>query len=148
MKQEFNILIADKNPHVREFLKREMIADGYRVHLAQNAQQLLKWVYHHKHLDLLIIDPDFPDTDVSPLLRKLQEQFPFLPVVVHAFLVDDSGHSDILCAFPFVEKQGGSIEHLKKVVSNILHSFNHKHNYGEREIGTNHRNVNLKKQEN
>lgn len=124
MKQEFNILIADKNPHVREFLKREMIADGYRVRLAQNAQQLLKWIYHNEHPDLLIVDPDFPDADVLSLLSQLKEQFPLLPVVVHTFLIDDSGHSDVLRAFPFVEKQGGSIEHLKKVVFDILYRFN------------------------
>lgn len=105
MKQEFNILIADKNPHVREFLKREMIADGYRVRLAQNAKQLLKWIYHNEHPDLLIVDPDFPDADVLSLLSQLKEQFPLLPVVVHTFITDYTEYSDILRVFPFVEKQ-------------------------------------------
>ena len=123
MKQVFNILIADRNPHVREFLKREMMADGYQVRLAENGRQLLKLVYHHDHLDLLIVDPDLPDIDVSSLLTKLQNRIPSLPVVVHTFLSDYSDHPDVLQAFPFVEKKGSSIERLKKVVFDSLQKY-------------------------
>ena len=123
MKQIFTILIADRNPHVREFLKREMMADGYRVRLAENGRQLLKLVYHHDHLDLLIVDPDLPDIDVSSLLTKLQNRIPSLPVVVHTFLSDYSDHLDVLQAFPFVEKRGSSIERLKKVVFDSLQKY-------------------------
>jgi len=128
VKLEFNILIADKNPHVREFLKREMTAAGYRVRLAENARQLFKWIRHNEHIDILIVDPDLPDENVLTLLTRLKERFPHLPVVVHTFLTDDPDHPDILHTFPFVEKQGASIEHLKKVVFDILHKFNQKHN--------------------
>ena len=127
MKQEVYILIADRNPHVREFIKREMMADGYRVRLAENGRQLLKWIYHNERLDLLIVDPDLPDIDVSSLLTKLQDRIPFLPVVVHTFLSDYSDHLDVLQSFPFVEKKGSSIEHLKKVVFDILQKFDLKH---------------------
>jgi len=120
VKKEFNILIADRNPHVREFLKREMMTDGYQVRLAENGRQLLKWVYRHEHLDLLIVDPDLPDIDVLSLVTKLRDRIPFLPVVVHTFLSDYSDHLDVLQSFPFVEKKGSSIEHLKKVVFDIL----------------------------
>ena len=120
MKQEVYILIADRNPHVREFIKREMMADGYRVRLVENGRQLLKWIYHNERFDLLIVDPDLPDIDVSSLLTKLRNRIPFLPVVVHTFLSDYSEHSDVLRAFPFVEKKGSSVEHLKKIVHDIL----------------------------
>lgn len=127
VKQEFNILIADRNPHVREFLKREMTADGYRVQLAENARQLFKWIHHNEHLDLLIVDPDLPDMDVPSLLSQLREQFPLLPVVVHTLLTEKFDPSDRWSDFPFVEKQGGSIEVLKKLVFDILHKFHRKH---------------------
>jgi len=121
VKKEFNILIVDRNPHVREFLKREMTADGYRVRLAENGRQLIKWTFHSENVDLLIVDPDLPDVDVPSLFVKLQNRIPSLPVVVHTFLSDYSEHSDVLRNFPFVEKKGSSIEHLKKVVFDILH---------------------------
>jgi DNA-binding NtrC family response regulator len=98
-----------------------MTADGYRVRLAENGRQLLQWVYHNERLDLLIMDPDLPDIDVSFLLTKLQNRVPFLPVVVHTFLSDYSEYSDVLRAFPFVEKKGSSVEHLKKIVHDILY---------------------------
>jgi len=122
VKYKFNILIADRNPHVREFLRREMTAEGYQVQLAENGRHLIKWVFDNKEaFDLLIIDPDLPDTDMPALLKKLRDRVPFLPMVVHAFPSDYTDHSDVLQKIPFVEKRGSSIEHLKKVVFEILH---------------------------
>ena len=127
MKKTYNILIADRNPHVREFLKREMMAEGYQVRLAENGRQLIRLAFHSEHTDLLIVDPDLPDTDISSLLNKLRNRIPFLPMVVHAFLSDDTDYSSVLRDVPFVEKQGSSIEHLKKVVFDILHKSDLKH---------------------
>lgn len=121
MKRQFKILIADRNPHVREFLKRELTVDGYQVRLAENGRQLLKWVFNKEPIDLLIVDPDLPDTDIASLFTKLHDRIPFLPMVIHTFLSDYIDHSDVFHQIPFVEKQGNSIDHLKKEVFEILH---------------------------
>lgn len=121
MKQQFKILIADRNPHVREFLKREMIADGYLVRLAENGRQLIKWVFNKEPVDLLIIDPDLPDTDMASLFATLRDRIPMLPMVIHTFLSDYNDHPDVFYQIPFVEKHGSSIDHLKKTVYQILH---------------------------
>nr|MBC8363173.1 response regulator [Candidatus Desulfatibia profunda] len=123
MKSKFSILIADRNPHVREFLKREMTAEGYRVQLVENGRQLIKWVFDKESFDLLIVDPDLPDTDMPSLLTTLRDRVPLIPMVVHAFLSDYADHSDMLQEIPFVEKRGSSVEHLKKVVFEILHKY-------------------------
>ena len=120
MKKAFNILVADRNPHVREFIKREMMTDGYQVCLAANGVQLIKSIYGHEELHLLIMDPDLPDVDILSLLKKLNDRVPFLPVVVHTFISDYAKYAELLHEFPFVEKKGNSIEHLKKVVSHII----------------------------
>ena len=120
----FNILIADRNPHVREFLKREMTAAGYRVRLAETGKEVLKWAYQHEPLDLLILDPDLPDTDETSLFEKLEDRIPILPVVIHSFLPDDTNHAAGLRGAVFVEKSGNSIEHLKKVMLEILQRSN------------------------
>ncbi|OQX01031.1 MAG: hypothetical protein BWK80_60810 [Desulfobacteraceae bacterium IS3] len=124
MKKEFEILIADRNPHVREFLRREMTADGYRVRLAENGRELIKWVCHEKAPDLLILDPDLPDAEETDLIKKLQERIPYLPVVIHTFISDYAGYSEMLKAAVFVEKKGSSIERLKQVVADILEISN------------------------
>jgi DNA-binding NtrC family response regulator len=120
MKKEFNILITDRNPHVREYLKREMVAEGYRVRLAKTGREVIKWVYHHEPLDLLILDPDLPDTTIVSLFEKLQNRIPALPVVVHTFLTDSVDFATGSIEVVFVEKSGSSVENLKHTVFNIL----------------------------
>lgn len=121
MEKEFTILIADRNLHVRKFLKREMLEEGYRVRLAENGRDVLKWVYHHEPLDLLILDIDLPDVDELSLSKGLQDRIPALPVVVHTYLSDYDVSSTIWNTAVFVEKKGNSVERLKKVIFDILH---------------------------
>ena len=120
MEKEFKILVADRNQHVREFLKRELVAEGYRVGLAKNVQEVLKKVYHSETLDLLILDPDLPGAEGLSLFKKLRDRIPVLPVVVHTYLKDYTNHTDILSEVAFVEKSGSSVESLKKMVCEIL----------------------------
>jgi len=120
VEKEFKILVADRNQHVREFLKRELMAEGYRVRLAKNVQEVINKVYHTETLDLLILDPDLPGTDKLALLKKLQNRIPALPVVVHTYLADYTDTTNELSKLFFVEKSGNSVENLKKVVHEIL----------------------------
>ena len=120
MKKEFKILIADRNQHVREFLKRELMSEGYGVGLAKNVEEVLKKVYHSETLDLLILDPDLPGVEILSLFKKLQDRIPVLPVVLHTYLKDYSNHTDLLNEVAFVEKSGSSVESLKKMICEIL----------------------------
>lgn len=121
MEVKYTILIADRNSHVREFLKREMLEEGYRVRLAENGRDVLKWVYHHEPLDVLILDIDLPDVDELSLSKGLQDRIPALPVVVHTYLSDYDISSTVWNTAVFVEKKGNSVERLKKVIFDILH---------------------------
>jgi len=120
LREGYNILIADRNPHVRELLRREMMLEGYQVKLAKTGREVINYTLRQDSFDLLILDPDLPDTDESFLLKKLGERIPPLPVVVHAFLSENSEQQDVLTTVIFVEKRGSSIDHLKKIVSEIL----------------------------
>jgi DNA-binding NtrC family response regulator len=120
VEKEFSILIADRNRHVREFLKREMTAEGYIVRLAKTGREVLKLAYLPEPLDLIILDLDLPDMEELPVFEKLENRIPTVPVVVHAFRSDYSNASAIPSTATFVEKEGGSIEHLKKVIRNLL----------------------------
>jgi DNA-binding NtrC family response regulator len=121
MREPFTILIADRNPHVREFLKREMVAEGFRVKLAKSGREVLKLIFNQENLDLLILDLDLPDASELSVLEKVQDRIPTLPVVVHAFTSDYSEeHPAVSSATAFVEKRGSNIDRLKKVVSEVL----------------------------
>jgi DNA-binding NtrC family response regulator len=121
MKKGFTILIADRNPHVRELLKREMVAEGYRVRLAENGRDVLKWSYDSDALDLLILDPDLPDIGESALFSRLTDRIPALPMIIHALYSDcPSPYMASGTVVAFVEKGGSSIESLKQVTADIL----------------------------
>ena len=126
MEKDFTILIADRNRHVREFLKREMSAAGYRVRLAKNGREVLEQVYHHEPLDLLILDLDLPDAGEVAILESIEDRIPTLPVVVHSFLSDYANHPAVLSTAVFVEKKGSSIDPLKRVVFEVLNKSNPK----------------------
>lgn len=120
MERKYTILIADRNPHVREFLRREMTAAGYRIILADKGRDVVKQVYQNEPVDLLILDPDLPDVEESAVLKKVRNRIPTLPVVVHTLISDYETHQDLANAAAFVEKRGSSIEKLREVVSDIL----------------------------
>ena len=120
MKQEFTILVADRNPHVRKFLKRELTLEGFRVRLAESATKALKRAYHTEPIDLIIIDPDFFDGDQDALIKQLQNRIPMLWVVFHSFQSNGEPYpADSRHTF-FIEKREDSIEHLKKIANDIL----------------------------
>jgi DNA-binding NtrC family response regulator len=116
----FNILIADRNPHVRELLKREIALEGYNVFLAKSGTEVIDKLRPSNRLDLIIIDPDIVDLRESDLLEILGGSHFSLPVVIHTFSKDDLNKNVIEKAASVVEKGGGSIELLKQAVFEIL----------------------------
>jgi len=125
VKKEYTILIADRNLHVRKFLRRELKVVGYRVLLAKNGRQALEWAYSHEQIDIMILDPDLPDAEESSLLIELQNRIPVLPVIFHAFLQDCASASVLLKPAAFVEKGGSSVEGLKRAIHVILQHPKH-----------------------
>ncbi len=69
MKENFTLLIADRNRNIREFLQRELIADCYRIFLACDGRQVLK-IIEKEAPDLLVIDPDIPYADELRVLEQ------------------------------------------------------------------------------
>ena len=45
MGRQFTILISDRNRNVREFLKREMMGEAYRVRLAKSWREVLGYFF-------------------------------------------------------------------------------------------------------
>jgi len=120
MEKEFTILIADRNPHIREFLAREMRAIGYRVLLARTGKEVLQIAYSNQPLDLVILDPDLPDQDGRDTIKSLQDRIPTLPLVIHGFISDYVDSSKVVSTGIFVEKTGSSIELLSKLAFEVL----------------------------
>jgi CheY-like chemotaxis protein len=118
VEQEFTILIADRNRHVREFLLRELTADGYKVKLARSGEETLKTVYDQQPLHLVILDPDFADR--SDILDKIQDRIPAIPVVVHTLSPERLEGLWLSDSVTIVEKRGNSIVNLKELVCSLF----------------------------
>ena len=120
MKKKFNILIGERNPHIREFLRREMVTEGYNVQLAKNGREVLKLIYSSEPIDLLILDPDLPGASELNLFKSLEDRIPALPLVIHGYFFDYLEYSLRLKPVMFVPKRGNSSETLKNLVSELL----------------------------
>jgi DNA-binding NtrC family response regulator len=116
----FTILVADRNPNVRDLLKREMAAEGYKVFQAKDSREVIKRVFSQAPLDLLIFDPDLPDAVEAGIFEKLNDRIPQLPVVLHSFQTDRADYPEEMAEAVFVEKRGNSVERLKEVVFHLL----------------------------
>ena len=118
MEKAFSLLIADRNPHVRNYLQREFTRAHYRVRTAENTDTVLADVCGTDGPDLLIIDPDLPDTQGETVLATLMDRLPKLAIIIHTLRADDFSPRGQRSVF-VVEKQGRSIEQLKQIVSQL-----------------------------
>ena len=71
LKKRHTILIADRNPHVRNYLKREFMSEGYNVCLAKTGQEVLTIIFSREKIDSLILDLDLPDIEGATILDKI-----------------------------------------------------------------------------
>jgi CheY-like chemotaxis protein len=113
------ILIADRNRHVREFLRRELLAEGYRVEVARDGRELLDRLNGDDPPQLLILDLEIPYLDELQVWERLQDCQPPLPVVIHTFLPEYPTNLTLPLAAVFLEKKGDT-DQLKSVVAEVI----------------------------
>ncbi|MGA8573547.1 MAG: response regulator [Desulfobaccales bacterium] len=119
MAEQCKILIADRNRHIREFLRRELRSDGYRVELAGDGREVLNLLESIEPPHLLILDLEIPYLDELEIWARLHDRQPPLPVVIHTFLPEDPTRSTFPLAAAFLEKKGNT-DHLKAVLAEVL----------------------------
>jgi CheY-like chemotaxis protein len=119
MNHPFRILIADRNRHVREFLRREFRLAGYRVQVARDSREVLMMIDVQEPPDLVVLDLDVPCGDALELVERLHAREPPLPVVVHAFLPVLAERPALDKAAALVEKKGDTAS-LKAAVLDVL----------------------------
>jgi DNA-binding response OmpR family regulator len=120
MAQQFTILIADRNRHVRKFLRRELISAGYRVRVANDGREVLRMTDVDELPDLLVLDLEMPHVSGLEILKQLQDRKSPVPVVVHTFLTEYANHPAVQKAAAFVEKTWDNIDEFKAVIVGML----------------------------
>jgi DNA-binding response OmpR family regulator len=122
MPDGFTVLITDRNRHVRNFLRRELIAEGYQVEVAADGRDLLRKVGRADPLDLLILDLEIPYSGGPAILERLRRVNSGLPVIIHAFATEDASHPAVQRTAAFVEKMGNT-DRLKAAVFEVLREY-------------------------
>lgn len=121
MEKRFTILVADRNRRIRQFLMRELAAEGYRVLLAEDRNDLLRIIRRDDTLDLLILDDELLVPEESRILEQLANRIPRLPLILHSYSKECVEPSLAREAAALVEKKG-NIGELKNTVDRVLHS--------------------------
>lgn len=121
MSRPYKILVADRNPHVRRFLSRELSAAGFQVEAADSAKRLMQALGDEAGPDLLVLDPDLPDADSPALLLQIHQRRPTIPVVIHTFFCELSDRPQNLAwTAACVEKNANSSDMLIREVHRLL----------------------------
>jgi len=120
MKTANTILIADRNPHIRDFLSRELADCGYHVRSVHDANDLLRLICSDNSIDLLVLDPDFPCLDNHELAQIIAGRIPQIPVVLHCVPGSEDCLSPDNGGVVRIEKNGRSVETLKESIGRIL----------------------------
>ncbi len=116
----FTILIADRNPRVRDFLQRELIAEGYQTKIAKDGREVVEMTRGDDSCELLILDPDMPHMSGLGVLETIQRLRPSLPVIIHTFATEYETHPAVQRAAGFWEKRGNNIDGFKTMVMEVL----------------------------
>lgn len=120
MDRKINILLADRNRHVRNFLQRELAGEGYQVRLAAEDRELLHLLQSEHLPDLLILDPDLPSYCTKPeLIALLHSHYPALPIVVYTLMSDDRDYAEMAGVVGCLEK-GEDVGFLKKLIAEVI----------------------------
>jgi len=115
-KKHHLILIVDRNPHVRGYLKREMLTAGYRVKLAGSCREVIETINGPQHIDGMIVDPDLPGTETEALMGTLRLHTRDIPVIIHSLMHKTVNGFFFRPGEILVQKDGASAEHLKQAL--------------------------------
>jgi CheY-like chemotaxis protein len=115
------VLFADDNGHIREYCRRELEDEGYRVILAADGLEAAALALAQRP-DLAILDLCMPRANGMETVERLRDAYPDLPVVFFTAhdedcLRDARNHWAAAC----VEKSEDLTE-LKRVVAKLLGS--------------------------
>jgi len=118
MGESFTILIAERNRHVREFLRREFVAEGYGVKVVGDDRELWRALEGDRP-DALVLDLEIPYGGGVAVLERLGNRGISVPVVVHTFPAESADDPVVQRADAFVEKEGDT-RRLKSVLREVL----------------------------
>lgn len=116
------IFIVERNPHVRDFFRRELAKRNYQVRGTRHGDEIFAAVNSPEPPDLIILSADFPDEGKEGVLRRLSSDYPHIPVVLHVYQEESAEQEVVRFAAGVVEKNGNPERLFRKVDALIGHA--------------------------
>ena len=80
-----DIAVTDKNPHVREFLCRELIGLGHWARALSSTGELFEALSGPRPPQVLVLDPEAAGARLAELARLLKHRAGSVAVMLHVF---------------------------------------------------------------
>lgn len=118
------ILVADDEPSMREFLEIMLKKEGYKVSLASNGEEVVKWI-ENDLFDLVLLDIRMPKLDGLSALKKIKTIAPeTIVIMITAFASADTAIKAMKeGAYDYITKPF-KVEEIKLVIKNALEKKN------------------------
>ena len=84
----FTVLFVDDSRNIREFCRRELEKDGYKVLEAPDGQVALD-ICGQERPDIMVLDLRMPVLDGLETVRRVRDLYPELPVILHTAHLED-----------------------------------------------------------
>jgi two-component system response regulator MprA len=114
-------LIADRNRHVRELLRRELMAEGYTVEVAKDGHEVWLMINSGNPPNLIILDLEIPYLDDLVEMAHFRDSEPSVPLIIFSFLPEEDDRA-LPKAAAFLEKKEDT-DHLKEVVAEVIGKY-------------------------
>lgn len=105
-RSEKRILIAERNRHVRDFIRRELASRDYLVRGACNSDEVFAMLGSPQPPDLIILAMDTPNTGSAGLLERIAADHPRTPVILYVYREETADKAVTQLAAGIVEKNG------------------------------------------
>jgi DNA-binding response OmpR family regulator len=120
--EDFVILVADRNRHVLDLLKRELSMDGYGIQMAKDDREVLENLGRETPPDLLVLDLEIPYGGGLKLVEALKVKSPRLPIIIYTLFTEYIQHPSLRRVAGFVEKSE-NIDTLKLKIMEVLRKY-------------------------
>jgi CheY-like chemotaxis protein len=115
------ILLADDNRNIREYCRRELEDDGYRVAVARDGDEAVRLTSRLRP-DLVILDICMPGIDGLEALKRIKRIEPELPVIFFTSFDDACTQDDRDCPATACVEKCEDLTELERVVAAALWS--------------------------
>jgi DNA-binding NtrC family response regulator len=118
-KPEVRLLIAERNPRMRDFLRREFSRGNFVVDGAASGDELLAKLESDGPVHLVVLAANTPEGWRVGLMDQLASRYPDIPVILHTYL-EDLGDDPSLRRFAAMVEKSGNPENLTRMVTMVL----------------------------